>query len=360
MKSVGYFFKIMTLVLVGIICFIQVANAQVKDGEATVYEGKTATISLGAPYQRTLRQSTNIVYSWRSENASYVAIKSSTKDYAVIEGKRPISSCRLYYNCQYVIDGFFRTMDFYYEITVEASTVKVTRIVLNQSAADMEVGGKLQLNAMVYPTGATNRNVNWFSSNAAIASVNQAGLVTALSTGSTTITCSAADGSGKYATCKIIVSSSIQEIVISDKNGLMDIPSVANVRYERTFEKGWNSVCLPFAIDAELLGLQHARIALLNELKTIGDEAYISYRIVDRVEAGVPCLVCVPEAQKVQIYLKDVSLVSKPDDSGLLKGGFVETLIGKECYKLAPDGRSFAVTKTPLAICYPFRAYVKK
>ena len=358
MKSVGYFLKMM--MLVGTICSVQTANAQIKDGEAIVYEGKTATVSLGAPYQRTLKQATNISYSWRSENASYIAIKSSTKDYAVIEGKKPISSCRLYYDCQYFIDGFFRTMNFYYEITVEASTVKVTRILLNQSAADMEVGGKLQLSATVYPTNAANRNVSWFSGNAAVASINPYGLVTALSAGSTTITCSAADGSGQYATCRIIVRSPVQEIVISDEVGLTDIPSVANVRYERTFEKGWNSVCLPFAIDAGLLGLQNARIALLNEVKTVGDAIYISYQVVNRVEAGVPCLVYVPVEQKVQINLTNVSLVSEPDNSGLLKGVFVETLIGKECYKLAPDGESFAVTKTPFAVCYPFRAYIKK
>ena len=109
MKSVGYFLKMM--MLVGTICSVQTANAQIKDGEAIVYEGKTATVSLGAPYQRTLKQATNISYSWRSENASYIAIKSSTKDYAVIEGKKPISSYRLYYDCQYFIDGFFRTMN---------------------------------------------------------------------------------------------------------------------------------------------------------------------------------------------------------------------------------------------------------
>lgn len=360
MKSVECFFKMIMLVLAGTIYSIQVANAQVKDGEATVYEGKTATVSLGAAYQRTLRQATSISYSWRSENVSCVAIKSSTKDYAVIEGKKPVSSCRLYYDCQYFIDGFFRTMNFYYEITVEASTVKVTRILLNQSAADMEVGGKLQLSATVYPTNAANRNVSWFSGNAAVASINPYGLVTALSAGSTTITCSAADGSGQYATCRIIVRSPVQKIVISDEVGLTDIPSVANVRYERTFEKGWNSVCLPFAIDAGLLGLQNARIALLNEVKTVGDAIYISYQVVNRVEAGVPCLVYVPVEQKVQINLTNVSLVSEPDNSGLLKGVFVETLIGKECYKLAPDGESFAVTKTPFAVCYPFRAYIKK
>lgn len=360
MKSVECFLKTVMCVLVGAICSIQAANAQIKDGEATVYEGKTVTVSLGAPYQRTLRQATNISYSWRSGNSSCVAIKSSTKDYAVIEGKRAVSSCRLYYDCQYFIDGFPRSMNFYYEITVEASTVKVTRILLNQSAADMEVGGKLQLSATVYPIGATNRNVGWYSSNSAVASVNSYGLVTALSAGSTTITCSAADGSGQYATCKVVVCSSVQEIVISDESGLTDIPSVAHVRYERTFEEGWNSVCLPFAIDAGLLGLQDARIALLDDMKTVGDAIYLSYRVVDRVEAGVPCLVYVPVAQKVQIYLEDVSLVSKPDDSGLLKGVFVETVIGKECYKLASDGQSFATTKTPFAICSPFRAYVRK
>ena len=77
------------------------------------------------------------------------------------------------------------------------------------------------------------------------------------------------------------------------------------------------------------MGLQNARIALLNEVKTVGDAIYISYQVVNRVEAGVPCLVYVPVEQKVQISLNNVSLVSEPDESGLLKGVFMKTLIGK-------------------------------
>lgn len=96
-------------------------------------------------------------------------------------------------------------MDIYYDITVKASSVSVTNVSVSQATAEMEVGGTLQLAASVYPTNATNRNVNWMSNDNNVATVSWNGVVTAMSAGKATITCIAADGSGCRDYCFVTV-----------------------------------------------------------------------------------------------------------------------------------------------------------
>ena len=81
----------------------------------------------------------------------------------------------------------------------------VTSIVLNQGSASLADMETLQLIATVYPEEANNKAVVWESSDSTIATVDENGLVTAVSKGSATITATAADGSGVTATCWITV-----------------------------------------------------------------------------------------------------------------------------------------------------------
>lgn len=183
----------------------QNANASAKAGEASVYEGSTVTIKLADAYERTLRKSTGVTYQWYSENNSYATVKSSTRYNATVKGVKATSSCKVYFKCSYFIDGFYRTMDFYYTITVKSTSVSVTSVSLDRSSISMKEGSTEWLTASVYPTNATNKNVIWSSSNTSVTSVSSYGQVSAKSAGTATVTCRAADGSGKYATCRVSV-----------------------------------------------------------------------------------------------------------------------------------------------------------
>ena len=84
--------------------------------------------------------------------------------------------------------------------------VAVTGVTLNQTSLSLSVGGSATLVATVSPSNATNKNVEWDSSNAGVASVNSNGKVTAVGAGQATITVTTLDG-GRTATCSVTVTS---------------------------------------------------------------------------------------------------------------------------------------------------------
>lgn len=97
-----------------------------------------------------------------------------------------------------------------------ACNVKVViltnKIVLNETEWSMLVAETFQLEATVRPTDATNKDVTWTSTNPSVATVSNAGLVTAIAEGSTSITVATVDG-GATATCGITVGkSSVSDI----------------------------------------------------------------------------------------------------------------------------------------------------
>ncbi|MBQ6081340.1 MAG: Ig-like domain-containing protein [Bacteroidales bacterium] len=83
-------------------------------------------------------------------------------------------------------------------------TAPVTSIVLNATELEMTLEETFTLVATVYPEDATNKDVQWTSSDAAVVSV-QGGVLTARATGTATITATAKDGSGVKAECRLTV-----------------------------------------------------------------------------------------------------------------------------------------------------------
>ena len=100
--------------------------------------------------------------------------------------------------------------DVTFKMTVPGASVPATGISLNHSSATLISRGQtLQLTATVTPDDATDKSVTWTSSNPAVASVSNKGLVTAIADGNATIIAKTADGSYISAKCAITVSSQI-------------------------------------------------------------------------------------------------------------------------------------------------------
>ena len=85
-----------------------------------------------------------------------------------------------------------------------AANVPVTGVAVSPATASIFTGGNTQLTATVSPSNATNGAITWSTSNASVATVNSAGLVTGVAVGTATITATTVDG-GFTATSSITV-----------------------------------------------------------------------------------------------------------------------------------------------------------
>ena len=95
-----------------------------------------------------------------------------------------------------------------YEITVNPVVIRVRSVALNSYYVSLNVGETYQLEATINPSDATNKNVSWSSMDYDgyddVVDVDENGLVTALSSGFSTVTVTTEDGN-KTAECIIEV-----------------------------------------------------------------------------------------------------------------------------------------------------------
>ena len=99
-------------------------------------------------------------------------------------------------------------------VTVKNPVISVTGVTLNKTALNLVTGASESLVATISPSNATNKNVEWTSSNTNVATVDTTGKVKAISTGSAIITVKTKDGA-KVATCNVTVKN---PIAINDIN----------------------------------------------------------------------------------------------------------------------------------------------
>ncbi|MBQ7297964.1 MAG: Ig-like domain-containing protein, partial [Alistipes sp.] len=99
------------------------------------------------------------------------------------------------------------------EITVSRQLAE--ELTLNHAEATLYSGETIALQAAILPTTTTNQAVQWSSSNESVATVNQEGLVSALTTGTTTIAATTLDGSNLVAQCVITVKQHVTAITLS-------------------------------------------------------------------------------------------------------------------------------------------------
>ena len=92
-----------------------------------------------------------------------------------------------------------------YVRTVTPEIIPVSQITLNKTETSISVGNSETLTATVAPENAANKALKWASSDEDVATVAPDGTVTAVKAGAATITATAADGSGKSATCTVTV-----------------------------------------------------------------------------------------------------------------------------------------------------------
>lgn len=183
----------------------------VKVSSVSLNKNDLALTSKGQSYQLSASvapsNASNKSVKWTSGNPKVATVSSSGKVTAVANGNTTITAtaadgsgkkdiCAVTVNIPKPADP---------TPTPTPSVVKVSSVSLNQSSLNLtQKGQTARLSATVSPSNATNKSINWSSSNSNVATVNN-GVVTAVGNGSATITATAADGSGKKASCSITV-----------------------------------------------------------------------------------------------------------------------------------------------------------
>ena len=170
---------------------IKVSTISLNKTTASVTKGKTLQLTATV----TPTNATNKVVTWRTSDKNVAMVSENGLVTAKSAGTATITCTAK--------DG--SNVKATCKITVKNPVVKVTKVTLNKTTATLAPKETLTLKATVTPTNATNKAVTWKSSNTKIATVSSSGKVTAKAAGTVTITCTAKDGSGKKATCKITV-----------------------------------------------------------------------------------------------------------------------------------------------------------
>lgn len=158
------------------------------------------TLNLGVNKTRTLvatimpTNATDKTVTWSTSDASVATVSSNGLVSGIAYGTATITATSS--------NGLTATC------TVHVVPTPVEGVSLNKTSTTLIINGSTygteQLTATITPADAVNKNVTWTSSNPAVATVSDNGLVTAVAKGTTTITVTTEDG-GYTASCNVRV-----------------------------------------------------------------------------------------------------------------------------------------------------------
>ena len=156
------------------------------------------TLQLSVTYTPLDTNVKNVSYS--SSNIGVATVSSSGLITGIAQGNATITATAEASNSTTVSTTF----------AISVNPVSVTSVSLDTNSATVKISKTLTLVAIVSPANATNKNVTWTSSNTSVATVNNSGVVTGVSAGTSVITVKTVDGN-KTATCTVSVSASSEE-----------------------------------------------------------------------------------------------------------------------------------------------------
>lgn len=174
-------------------CKVTVERVPLKDvslkSKASVYKGKTITLK---PVFKP-KNASNKKVTWSSDNKKVATVDKN----GVVKGKKP---GKANITVKTKEGGMTATC----KVTVK-KPIRVSSVSLNSKSKTLNVGGKFKLKVTIKPKNATEKGVNWKSSDPKVATVDKKGNVTAKKAGKTTITATSKDNSKKKAKCTVTV-----------------------------------------------------------------------------------------------------------------------------------------------------------
>ena len=188
-----------------------------------------------------------LTVSYTPANTNYKKVSFETSDYTVatVSDSGVISGHKA---GTATITAIAQTKDSTVSTTfaVTVKTVAVTGVSLNKTSSTLAVGDSETLTATVAPSNASNQNVTWTTSNNGVITVDEEGKVTAVSSGTATITVTTEDGN-KTATCSYTVSEASaasgwltsltvgDEVVLCCQDATAELTSVSSIGEYTTY-----------------------------------------------------------------------------------------------------------------------------
>lgn len=167
---------------------IKVEKIELQMSEVTVAKGDTLHFS-ATVYPE---DANNTAVNWTSSDPSVLTVDKEGVVTAVGGGHATITAT--------AADG--SDVSASCEVTV---VILVEEIKLGSKLYSVKKGSTVRAAATIVPVEADNRKVTWSSADPTIATVDKEGVITGVSVGKTTITVTAADGSGVSASCTVAV-----------------------------------------------------------------------------------------------------------------------------------------------------------
>ena len=162
---------------------------------------------------------TNKAVSWKSSDAATATVDNNGKVTAVKAGSTTITVT--------TSDGSKTATC---SVTVTAKTVSVSEVTLDKTELEITEGESAQLTVTVKPDDASDKSVEWTSSDAKVTAVDDTGKVTAGEAGTVTITVKTKDG-GKTASCTVTV---IPKVILVE--GVSIEPATLEMTEGETFQ----------------------------------------------------------------------------------------------------------------------------
>lgn len=183
---------------------VQAASGKVTSVSVTNLPAKTLTLKKGKSKVLKVKvavskKSVSTAYTFKSSNEKVVTVKKSGKNIKLTAKKKGTAKITITSKANKKK-----------KVTINVTVgTPVTKVAISSKTANITVGSKKTLKATVSPKKPSNKKVVWTSSNKKVATVSSKGVVKAVKAGTAKITATAADGSGKKATCKVTVSNPV-------------------------------------------------------------------------------------------------------------------------------------------------------
>lgn len=224
---------------------------------------------------------------------------------------------------------------------LNVNPITVTDVFLNHSTVDLLLDGNERLKATVYPPNATDKTIIWSVEDETIATVDQTGLVTALSLGATSVHATAS--SGVTAECEILVcpvSPTSVELNIADieLKPTETVQLIATILPEDTTDK-----TIFWYVDPE-----EEEVATVdqNGLVTAKNVGFCVVTALSCNNIGATCYILVREPSGIEAVLYDKSAFVKifnMQGIQLYEGPYSEANLVPGYYIVVCDGKSIKI-----------------